>query len=76
MFMKGSKKWLILIEVCQLLLYTLASLFICFNVVMLSEETEVDKFGLWFVKVLTVVAFVVLNFIGWTTALPEKKQSN
>ncbi len=43
---------------------------------MFMKETEVDKFGLWFVKVLTVVAFVVLNFIGWTTALPEKKQSN
>ena len=32
MFMKGSKKWLIFIEVCQLSLYTLASLFICYNV--------------------------------------------
>ena len=62
--------------VCRILSYTLVSLFLCYKIVMLSDGTEVDKFGLWFVKVLTVVAFVVLNFIGWTTALPEKKQSN
>lgn len=76
MFMKGSMSSLILIELCQLSLYTLVSLFIYYNVVMLSEENDVDKFGLWFVKVLTVAAFIVLNFIGWTTTLSEKNLNN
>lgn len=75
MFMKDSKN---LIGVCKLVLYTLVSLFICYNIVMLSEETETEvaETGLWFVKVIIVAAFVVLNVIGWTTTLPEKEQKN
>ncbi len=75
MFMKDSKN---LIGVCKLVLYTLVSLFICYNVVMLSEETETEvaETGLWIVKVIIVAAFVVLNVIGWTTTLPEKEQKN
>ncbi len=66
------------LSVIRLSLYTLVSLFICLNVVMLPEEsnTGVDESGLLFVKILIVIMFVVLNIIGWTTTLPEKDKKN
>lgn len=61
--------------VCRILSYTLVSLFLCYKIVMLSDGTEVDKTVSWFVKVLTIAAFVLFNFIGWATTLPEKEQN-
>lgn len=66
--------------VCRILSYTLVSLFLCYKIVMLSDgtevdETEVDETVSWFVKVLTIAAFVLFNFIGWATTLPEKEQN-
>lgn len=61
--------------VCRILSYTLVSLFLCYKIVMLSDGTEVDETVSWFVKVLTIAAFVLFNFIGWATTLPEKEQN-
>lgn len=73
MFMKDFKNF---IRLCQLVLYTLVSLFICYRTVMLSQDTEVNKTGLLFVQVIIVAVFVVFIFIGWTTTLPEKDLNN
>ena len=63
-------------NVCQLLLLTLASLFISYHVVMFSDQPEINEGSLWFFKVLIVAAFVFFNALGWFTALPNKEQSN
>lgn len=72
MFMKDFKSFC---GVCRILSYTLVSLFLCYKIVMLSDGTEVDETVSWFVKVLTIAAFVLFNFIGWATTLPEKEQN-
>jgi hypothetical protein len=42
---------------------------------MLSDGTEINETVSWFVKVLTIAAFVLFNFLGWATTLPKKEQN-